>query len=499
MVGLVFLVRSWRSTNEFWRKIICAGALLLLLVMSGLPQALLGTTLDTAFQLFPERLVPSVHALSDGSILLRPNQPIGAVVAGLGILSAVYQVRLGNERQRSFALAVLILLALIVSASVFYALAGSSGAKPIYYEYVLWPVYAILAVPLLAIAWNMGWQLLASAWPSIENSRRGWAWLVLPLAAVLILHGQNYLAGATNERPNIYPPKATPLVAYLRNEIALAPGAPFRGRVVTLTGQNLSAGVTWDQMFEYDMALIRSVGNDHRTIGLWYYNIPTLMEFSHTIPPLLYALAERYLAYSSDLQVRTLLNMRRPDVHVLRLLGVRYVITDSHVPTAGTRRVSVMPLPQGTGMLAVDEIPSPNIGVSPTTTVRSGAANQALDWIGRTENHFEHTAILDGPDAGPLLPASNIEIRIEQDGLAVHARSAGRSLVIVPFQFSHCLQVLSHSAGNPPELRRANLALTGMLFDGDLDVMIAYRQGPLQHARCRLDDFADDRRLIRAR
>ena len=47
--------------------------------------------------------------------------------------------------------------------------------------------------------------------------------------------------------------------------------------------------------------------------------------------------------------------------------------------------------------------------------------------------------------------------------------------------------------------RRANLALTAMLFDGELDVMIAYRQGPLQHARCRLDDFADDRRLIRAR
>ena len=37
------------------------------------------------------------------------------------------------------------------------------------------------------------------------------------------------------------------------------------------------------------------------------------------------------------------------------------------------------------------------------------------------------------------------------------------------------------------------------LMHPDLDVMIAYRQGPLQHARCRLDDFADDRRLIRAR
>jgi len=495
VVGLVFLAASWRNKNEFRRKLVCAGALLILLAISGLPQALLGITLNTAFYLFPERLMPSAHQLSDGSILLRPKQPAGVVLACLGLAGAACHVRFGDERRQWFASAILILALLIICASVFYALAGSYGAKPIYYEYVLWPVYAIFAVPLLAIVGRTGWRLLASAWPRIAKREQRWPWLVLPLAGLLILHGCNYLADATNERPNVYPPKTTAAVEYLRREIALTQGAPFRGRVVTMTGQELPGGVTWDQMFGYDMELIRSVGNDHRTIGLWYYNIPTLIEFSHTIPPLLYEVAERYLAYSSDLQVRTLLNMRRPDIHVLRLLGVRYVITDSQIPTAGTRRVSVMPLPEGASILAVDEIPNPNIGVSPTTTIRLASPSEALAWIGRAENNFERTAVLDEPDPGPLLPAANVEIRIERDGVAVRARSRGRSLVVIPFQFSHCLRAVSQGAGAPAELRRANLALTGLLFDGDLDTTIAYRQGPLQNARCRLDDFADDRRL----
>src|SRR5262249_20672372 len=141
VIGLVFLVTSWQNKSEFWRKLICASALLVLLALSGLPQALLGITLDTAFYLFPERLMPSAHELSDGSILLRPSQPAGVVLAGLGLAGAVCQVLFGAERRLWFASAVLIPALLIICASGFYAVAGSFGAKPIYYEYVLWPVY----------------------------------------------------------------------------------------------------------------------------------------------------------------------------------------------------------------------------------------------------------------------------------------------------------------------------------------------------------------------
>jgi hypothetical protein len=498
LVGFVFLVTSWRNKHEFWAKITCAVGLVGGLTVSGLPQTLAGVTLDTAFHLFPEHLTPSAHELSDGSILLRFSQPVGVALSALALASAGWQIRFGNDTQRWFAGTTLALVAVIIGASAFYALAGSSGAKPIYYEYVLWPVYAVFASPVLMLLWIVAWQTFGKASRSAitESLQQRWPWLALPLVGVVILHGPNYLASATNERPNVYPPKLTQIVEYLRNEIALMPGAPFRGRVATMTGQNLSGGVTWDDMFGYDMQLIRSVGNDHRTIGLWYYNIPTLMEFSHTVPPLLYVVVARFLANNTDLQVRTLLNMRKRDVQVLRLLGVRYLVTDSEAPTPGTRRVAVMSVDDTGRILAVDEIPNPNLGVSPTMTAQVTSPEEALAWVAKPENDFTRIALIDEPNPGPLSPARDVDIRPDQHGLSVRAHSEGHSLLVIPFQFSHCVRVHSRLPGAPPELRRTNLLLSGLLFERAVDVTIGYRQGPFDNAGCRLKDLADDQRLL---
>jgi hypothetical protein len=495
IVALVFVAASWNSKIEFWRKIIWGSFLVLLLAASGLPQALLGITFDTAIYFFPKQLMRSARDLSDGSILLRPREPVGVIVAGMGILGASYHVGFGCERSRRFASAFLIIVALLLFGSILYRRAGGSPASPIYYEYVLWPVYAVFAVGFLAIPWNVIWRNFSVLLPRFAKS--GLQWVVLPLAALALLHGRNYLAGVPNERPNVYPPQKTNLSEYLRGEIGLAPGAPFKGRVVTMTGQNFPLGATWEQMFDFDMRLIRAVGNDHRTIGLWYYGIPTLIEFSHTVPPLLYAIVERYLAYG-DPQFRTILHMRHPNIPVLRMLGVRYVLTDRHGPFAGTRRVSELPLSEQRSTLAIDEIPNPNVGVSPTKIIPLVSTNEAFAWVSSAENDFERAAILDGPDPGPLSRAIDINIWIERDGIRVRAKNTGQSLVVIPFHFSHCLRAISRNEQlPPPELRRANLALTGLLLSGsgNVDVTIQYRQGPFQNMRCRLDDLADDKRL----
>jgi hypothetical protein len=126
------------------------------------------------------------------------------------------------------------------------------------------------------------------------------------------------------------------------------------------------------------------------------------------------------------------------------------------------------------------------------------SADQAFDWLSGANNNLEHSAILAGSDPGGLSPATDIEIFVERDGVRVRAKSPGRSLIVIPFYFSHCLRAIDHDNRQQPELRRADLALTGVLFNGDLNVTIKYWQGPFQQARCRLDDLAEDRRLIQA-
>jgi hypothetical protein len=498
VASAVFTAAAWPDRREFRRKIVWGLLLIVGLLVSGLPKVLFGIIWDSAFELYPQHVMLPPHELPDGSLLLRFGEPFGVVIAVMGVIGAFYHVRFGRGRPRTFAIAVLLFVSLLLAASLIYTALGGVAARPIYYEYVLWPVYPIFAVPLLAGLWHLPRRRLASILPHSALPFRRWPWLILPVAAVLILHGPNHFAGVRKSRPNIFPPRPTLISEYLRVHAGLVAGAPFKGRVVTMTGQGLPPRASWERMFELDMRLLRAVGNDHRTIGMWYFGIPTLIEFSHTIPPFLYAIAQRYLAYEGDTHMRYLLNMRLPSIHVLRLLGVRFIVTDSAQPTAGARRRIEMPVPDGNAILAVDEIADPNLGVSPTSTFVLKSAEQALDWIGSADSDFAETAVLEGSDPGLLVRAEDVTILVERDGLRVRAKSRGRSLLVIPFSFSHCLRASANSGGAATALRRADLALTGVLFDRELDVTIQYRQGPFQQTGCRLEDLADDRRLIEA-
>src|SRR5262249_9781317 len=157
-----------------------------------------------------------------------------------------------------------------LTASMLHWLLGTIGARPIYYEYVMWPVYPILATPLLLIAWENAsryFPALAAPAGPFAGARQ---WIAFPLVALLVLHGPHHLRGRQNDRPNVFPPASTAISEHLLRAASLAPGAQFNGRVVTMTGQHLPAPVDWNHSFDHDMRLIRAVGNDHRTIGLWY-------------------------------------------------------------------------------------------------------------------------------------------------------------------------------------------------------------------------------------
>ena len=103
----------------------------------------------------------------------------------------------------------------------------------------------------------------------------------------------------------------------------------------------------------------------------------------------------------------------------------------------------------------------------------------ALDWLGNPASDYAREALLSGEDPGALVEATDIGITVEKGGIHVRARSPGKSLVVIPFQFSHCLRVTAKLGQGTPQLGRSqDLLLTGILFEGDLDTFVAYRQGP---------------------
>src|SRR5262249_32468892 len=77
-----------------------------------------------------------------------------------------------------------------------------------------------------------------------------------------------------------YPPAAPASVQILQKELALAPGAPFRGRALTLVAQDFQTGTDPDisPLFLAVLGVLedhygRYTGNDHWN-DLLYFNIP---------------------------------------------------------------------------------------------------------------------------------------------------------------------------------------------------------------------------------
>jgi hypothetical protein len=93
-----------------------------------------------------------------------------------------------------------------------------------------------------------------------------------------------------------------------------------------------------------------------------------------------------------------------------------------------------------------------------------------------------------------LVPAHNAYLTFGGGSLRLHAESDGRSIVLVPLEFSRCLETRALE-NEKPLLFRANLVETGVLFSGRLDTTLSLRTGPFLNPTCRLRDFFEARAL----
>jgi hypothetical protein len=96
-----------------------------------------------------------------------------------------------------------------------------------------------------------------------------------------------------------------------------------------------------------------------------------------------------------------------------------------------------------------------------------------------------------------LVPASSGQLFYERGGARIRGSSPGRSLLVLPLQFSHSLKIVGNTSvpPEPVELRRVNLVETGILFSGTVDVKLAHVFGPFRGSAGRLQDIEDCKRL----
>jgi hypothetical protein len=198
------------------------------------------------------------------------------------------------------------------------------------------------------------------------------------------------------------------------------------------------------------------------------------------------------------------------DLRMMRAAGVRFVITDAPLPEAKLRSELTIPTPPSSQQqllfssepafesfqLYLYELKNPNLGqynpievkqTEPALSVRQALVNTVWD--------LDHTVFGVIPGTGPFEKADLESFTIERDGYKVRAKSKGSAILLLPIEFSRCLTVSGRVDAPQPRLFRADLVLTGVLFEQRLDADISFRVGPGEASRCRLQDASDAERM----
>jgi hypothetical protein len=362
-----------------------------------------------------------------------------------------------------------------------------SGPPTAYIDMFALPIYALFAAYLL-----VGW------WPQ-SAARSRWAMLALvlmPWASVLALYHPYSVLAFHQQKPFRWPPHATPITLQLQREIGLTDGSLFRGRVANIAGTEFEPQYAWVpfvSQHNYDAAVAFHSGNDHRYYGLWYFGIPTLIVDNHFSSPFLHVINSRLLSNPTQKQVRSQATITRFEPHIFALLGVRFVITSRPLPGLTPKSTyAVLPEHAHTWSLFLYELTdAKTAGYWALRPMLAESTRQALLWMANPASGPD--SVVYEPVRTPLVAGTGSELRAFRDRLVVEAESPGTSLLVLPLEFSHCLDVRTESS-TPARFMRANINQAAILFSGRVRIELRYRYTPW-HFGCRLRDIADARRL----
>jgi hypothetical protein len=408
---------------------------------------------------------------------------MGPVLVGLSAIGAlaIVLMRRGTASAR-FAVVHLVLTALFVGGGYFLVLEpGWRGPQGQYFEQAFWPSYATFAAAALFTAYARLQRLIRRP---VTTAGTGLGHLV-PVACLPFL--ALFLLFATEPNPERgYPPARSPLTDILERELRLEPGTRFRGYAANFAGTSLrEERISWlDQHFIDQHVFKPTLGNEHRFVGLGHFFIPILNDYTQYTTPAYHAFGTRLLARPEDGQLRNIVLVTIPKAHLLRALGVRYVLTESELRDG--REVARAQAKEVT--LRLYDLGSPNTGsYSPTNPIVVASASDAITEL-RKPLDLERNVVVFEPISDKLVPAETSRLYAERGAMRIAATSKGTSLLVLPVQFTRCLRPAQH---DQYRLIRANLLQAAIVFRGALDLNLRMSTGPFTNSGCRLQDLRD--------
>jgi hypothetical protein len=493
---------SAATRGERWSKALSLAAMFAALAPGGIPY-FVGNVLYTVPGFFSKELMNDRMSLAFVSVLFHRKLdgwfgPILIIGALSGAALACYS---GSGLFRKLAWGTLGASFTLIGVGLYltYRAPHYSGPSPLYFEWSLWPFQFLMLAFLIATVagvlhkWLRLPRFVALSFPVIAVPRFHWLVLLLPAALVPMSYVDR---GKSCYYPYAFPPDETPVIQTLRDKIGLCDGADFHGTVATFTGYSEMDGVHWHQIQKMDYLCNRLDHNDYRTMGLWYFGIPTLFEYNQLMSPTYYLMMSRMLSRTRDRQIRNVIVLTKPHIQYLQSLGVRFVLADFQIAESNVVLRQKQQVGHGEGpCLNLYELALPNLATySPTRITVARSAKEILDRLQEPGFDFRTQAIADGDLPVTLVKAESSHMQIYKDKIVFKGRSAGTSVVLLPLQYSHCLDMKVHNClgGVPkPKLVRLNLLQTGIIFTGPVEVELQFCNGPFRNPFGRLADYFD--------
>ena len=500
LFGFTFIVRA--NPAERKAKLL---AILALLVASapGIIPFLAGTMLYSVPAIFRDELVTflwgwnHVAMVFDGGVWW-----FGPYFFALALVGCLVSLVWATRDVNGTAIATLVGVGLLMLGG----LAVNTVVTPFIafrdFEIFLWPFYALFAGVSLERFLAGARAMLVARVDFFGEQKIGRTTLAIPTLFPAAIVATTSLMSSSQGNCSTwrYPPQPSGPVGILERETSLTSSSVFRGMVATFTGyQSSPSPVSWIKMIGLDNRLHGAVGNDFRAHGLWYFGIPTLFGYNQLMTPQFYLVASRLLARRVDRQMRNVIVLTRPNPDYLQALGVRFLITDfpaqEQIPEARLR--FHFPV-RNIADLWLYELPNPNLGTySPTRIVPFGRAAEAIDRL-KDNFDFRDSVLLEGGSVSASLTSAEAQpVTLSKSGLRVRAHSPGTSLLLLPLQFSHCLDIDLHEGDTKTRIVRANLMQAGLIFTKNVDATIRFSYGPFHNPYCRIRDSIRFANLVR--
>ena len=484
-----------KTTRGAWLWLLSGSAVVIALVhASGIPQAYDSFTLMSLRAWSSGGLLPEYppSLLIWGGVT---HQPLAIIVAIAAIVSMVYLTWL---RARFFVfvcpgvLAFLALLALAdfdsTGANIYWTLPALG-----YFERPLIPFYAIViacALAQLARSSPLRFAWRPNGLRDLHALRPGAIALVLvasAAAATLVVFASIVVAGKDLPgliyRPPYYWERTMKFVQDLA--IPRRPDALFAPYFLDATKQQLIN----------DCPQLHDPGMPPRSRYCGYmFNLYSARNFlePHNLADIQnYQMVAAALAMTrdSDRGAANDASDRSDGLGGVKTFGVRYLAIDGASAKARAARdieghaILLIDL----GRIVADEISARSVAFAATYRQSDAVAARSS---GRA---IVHDATV-YRRIGTLVPASDFSLEYRRGAVVVAARSAGETIILLPFQFSHCLR-LSQNAGENTELIRVNGGQAALHFTDRANARIANVLTYFGDSGCRTRDFADVFRL----